>query len=142
MRRIFIYFTVASIILFTSFCTGLQEPDHNASLNQDDSITIKFGDTVGNNEGNFLLSFDEVIEDSRCPVDAVCVWTGNAKLRFSIDKEYDKASFILNTHGGVRFPQDTTIMGYTISLLDVKPYPHTDSTFTQNDYSAIISISK
>lgn len=74
------------------------------------------------------------IEDSRCPINAICVWAGNAsvKVRFSQGdndvevelcigacgnhfKETDSRKFSLN---------DRT---YVVVLKDVRPYPATDS---------------
>jgi len=141
MKKLTSNLTLLSILVISSFCAGPYDTNIQPSLKLDDSLTLHFQDTLFNNEENIWITFDQVIEDSRCPVDVRCFWAGNAKLGFAIVKEENKVPFTLNTHGG-RFPRDTTLFGYKITLLDVKPYPHTDSTFTQIDYSAKIIVSK
>lgn len=72
--------------------------------------------------------FDSVLEDSRCPTDVVCVWEGNAKVGLSWAVGSTKPqSFVLNTHQG--FTTDTVIMGYTISLDDLKPQLRSDQRY-------------
>ena len=49
-------------------------------------IKIAFGETV--TAGNVILKFVEVLEDSRCPKDIVCVWAGRAKVKVAISGEH------------------------------------------------------
>ena len=140
MKKLILLFLFISIVSMLSSCVATNDAEPNTYLNLIDSATLQFQDTLFNTEENILISFDSVLEDSRCPVNVVCIWEGNAEIGFTIVTEENKASFTLNTHGG-RFLRDTTLLGYKISLLDVMPQPHTDSIFTQNDYSATIVIS-
>ena len=140
MKKLILFFLLSSVVSMLSSCVATNDAEPNTSFKLIDSAILQFQDTFFNNEENFQITFDSVLEDSRCPVNAVCKWAGNAKIGFTIANEENKASFTLNTHSG-RFPRDTTLLGYKISLLDVMPQPHTDSTFTQNDYSATIVIS-
>ena len=140
MKKHLPYLILILIILLLSFCAGPTESDLYTSFNLSDSVAMQFRDMIFNSEENIWITFDSVLEDSRCPVNVACFWAGNAKLGFTFAKGENKIPFLLNTHGG-RFPGDTTLLGYKIFLLDVKPYRHTDSTFTQKDYSAIIVVS-
>lgn len=38
--------------------------------------------------GDVILKFVEVLEDSRCPKDIVCVWAGRAKVKVAISGEH------------------------------------------------------
>ena len=130
---------LSSMILLLSFCSNPNETNPYISLRLSDSLTLQFRDTLFNNEENFWITFDSLLADSRCPVDAICLWEGNAELGFTFAKDGNEIPFSLNTH--VDFLRDTTLLGYKVSLIDVMPYPHTDSSFTQKDYSTVIVIS-
>jgi hypothetical protein len=69
------------------------------------------------------------IEDSRCPSDVVCMWQGMAKVRFSLTGV--SAPFDLYLGGGHDQPNSTTYLfdgkTYRLTLVDVTPYPSTDS---------------
>ncbi len=46
-------------------------------------ITLRYGEerTI---DGVLHVSFNEVLEDSRCPVDVTCVWAGNARVQIGM----------------------------------------------------------
>jgi len=139
MKKYVPYLIISAMFFLLVFCQGSNEPLDENNFSLSDSINIQFQDTLFSSEENVWITFDSLLSESRCPVNVVCVWAGNASLHFTFSKDGEETGFNLNTHPD--FLNDTTISGYRISLLDVKPYPHTDSLFTQNDYSAIISIS-
>jgi len=105
-----------------------------------DTITIQYQETIYNEEENIGIKFISLIEDSRCPVDLVCYWEGNAKILFRITKNALGKNFALNTYK--EFTTDTVLFGYSISLIKVMPLRHSDSLYSQGDYSADLAISK
>jgi len=111
----------------------------NSNLIFNDTLTIMYKDTLFNYDENIWITFDSLMTDSRCAIGAECKWEGNAELLF-IFKIIEKIGFTLNTH--YSFRKDTTINNYTISLINVLPYPHKDSLYTASDYSAEIIIYK
>lgn len=46
-------------------------------------VTLQYGQDR-RVDGMLRLSFSDVLEDSRCPVDVTCVWAGNAKVQVGI----------------------------------------------------------
>jgi hypothetical protein len=72
---------------------------------------------------NLSLCLDELVEDSRCPTNANCMWQGVARLRFSMQLQNQSYSFVLSTSNVQSFRTDTTIQNYRISLRQVTPYP-------------------
>lgn len=101
-----------------------------------DTLHINYKETVINTDENISITFDSLLEDSRCPIGVVCFWEGNAKVGFIFNSQ----NFELNTH--LSFKNDTTLLRYHISLIGVHPYPHIDSTYTAEDYSTDIYIQK
>lgn len=69
------------------------------------------------------ICFDSVY-DSRCPANMECVWQGEATVRLSLNTGSAHQSFKLSTlNHPPAFKRDTTLLGYTIKLLSVSPYP-------------------
>lgn len=70
------------------------------------------------------LCFDSLIQDSRCPINANCVWQGVGQGRFSFTLKSVKYNFVLSTNDALPGTHtDTTIQNYHISLTNLQPYP-------------------
>jgi hypothetical protein len=90
------------------------------------------------------LHFTDV-ENSRCPTDVECFWTGQA--RITVDAEPDQnapASLEFNTNPA---PGQGTLTndvgGYAIELRSLDPYPKTpDDSPALTDYSATLVMRK
>jgi len=89
-------------------------------------------------DGNLTMSFLNVLEDSRCPSDVTCIWQGKASMSFSMSEDL-KTEIILDT-----YEQNTaTVFGkYKVELIDVNPYPISTATIKNEDYTAVLRISK
>lgn len=63
-----------------------------------DTITLRVGEQTTVRKTKLAIRFEEVIEDSRCPMNARCVWAGNAqvKIRVALGKKAAK-EFELNS---------------------------------------------
>lgn len=51
----------------------------------DDSLCVGINETF--TSADFSLTPLEVLEDSRCPVEAECVWTGQVRIRASVERD-------------------------------------------------------
>ena len=124
----------------TDYLNKLTVPASSDSLVLNDTTAIAFNDTIGSSTENIWISFDSLGSDSRCPVNVVCIWEGNAEVFFSITTEAVNTPFVLNTNP--TFMREILLHGYTIELIDLLPYPHTDSLFTDTDHVAKLIVSK
>jgi len=143
MRKIYLLSHPLLIaFLFFNICNdeGIFDPGPENTLVLGDTLNVNYGDTLRNFKVHIWLTFDSLYGDSRCPVNVECVWEGNTQLGFKFSHLLRKTSFSLNTHPD--FKRDTTVFHYHISLIDVLPYPHTDSTFTAEDYTAQVVVEK
>ena len=131
---------VLFITIFLWTCSSPNNPSMIKSFILGDTITIHYQETIYNLEENSWIKFNSVVEDSRCPIGAQCWWEGNAKISFKIKKNFYSSNFDLNTYRN--FIRDTVLFGYSISLIEVMPYPDLDSLYSQSDYSAKLIISK
>ena len=118
-------------------CKKSNEP-RKVTIQLNECEEIQFGSNV------VSLCFDELLEDSRCPVNAMCIWEGVAKASFTFDDGQQTHRIRLATSEvpGPETP-DTTINGYKIELLNIEPYPkHPPVHFPQSDVKATVRISR
>lgn len=101
------------------------------------TIELKYGKCV-TTYGQSSLCFDSVLNDSRCPDGAVCVWEGNAEIRLKLSITGIGYQFVeLNTNV---LPIDTTINHLNIALISLSPYPSLNKTIKPEDYKATLSV--
>ena len=98
-------------------CNGGDDSATPASLGQE--FVIRYGETI--RIDNLLLEFTSVLEESRCPVNAICVWEGNARLVFTASQGPTTRALELNTTPP--FPTTAIFEGYVIELRELQPYP-------------------
>jgi len=86
------------------------------------------------------VSFDSVLEDSRCPEGVNCIWSGNAKIRLKSSKRKQTPSTVeLNTDAG---PKSSSYLNYEIKLVGLKPRPKADAKVQANEYEAALIVTK
>jgi hypothetical protein len=88
------------------------------------AIKIPLGKTV--NTGTANVTFEEVVEDSRCPEGVQCVWAGNAKVQLQISSKdgATKQMQVLFENGKqpILYEDESCV----IRALQLKPYPTAD----------------
>lgn len=131
-----IFFEVFLLILLMCCKNEISQ----STLQLDKSIELKYGEIIKNSNYNISIVLDSVLNDSRCPTGAQCVWAGNASVRFVYSSGSRKVSFVLNTLSSFR--TDSLIDGYRIKLEKLTPYPELGIEIKQADYKAEIEIKK
>jgi hypothetical protein len=134
-----LYFVPLVFILLANSCSKDIEI-------KEGTIQIGFGRCVQGKIGgdNLRLCFDKVIEDSRCPANAMCIWQGAAVAEFSLTKDNETSSFRLSTiNMPPNYIKDTIVMGYKIEFINMSPYPGTvPSPISDKDRKVEIKITK
>jgi hypothetical protein len=82
-------------------------------------FVLAYGDSIRIEE--LFLRFTAVSDDSRCPINGICTWEGNARIMVSAMRGDNIAVLELNTHPDRQIVQ--FFAGYTIELRDLQPYP-------------------
>ncbi|NBC84384.1 MAG: hypothetical protein GVY19_13535 [Bacteroidetes bacterium] len=98
-----------------------------------DTIELKKSVIYEHDDINLQLVFDGIKEDSRCPTGVNCIWPGNAKAALSIKVNNEASDIELNTHPD--FQQTVRISGYDVSLVDISPYPKSDTIIDPGEYT-------
>jgi hypothetical protein len=98
---------------------------------------LRHRETAKNPDENIGITFVKVLSDNRCPVDATCIWQGNAEVVFTFFKDSTSRSFILNT--GID-PTQISVFGYDIELVALYPPAVLNHLPDQKDYVASLLI--
>lgn len=111
-------------------------------------FTLCYG-TSASMKGNpaFVVSFDEVYGDSRCPMDSLilCVWQGRADAILTTTISGMSQSDTLSADGLSNAPvfDSTSFANYKIRLLAIEPYPTTtNSPVPPEDYKLKLLITQ
>jgi hypothetical protein len=107
----------AFLLMSSSGCTAIQpavivEPGASFTLAPGQTATVRGTDT--------RITFKEVREDSRCPIDVTCVWAGDAKIEIAIDPNGPASPRILS----ITPPNNETRVGnLRIRFVGLTPVP-------------------
>ena len=91
-------------------------------------VQLRVGETATLDGGALQISMVQVSEDSRCPMNVMCVWMGRAVVGLHVMVDgVDRGDVNVTLYPG-RQPQnmadaDATVDRYVISLADLQPYP-------------------
>jgi hypothetical protein len=99
--------------------------------------TMKIGDSIV--MGELRLTFRSVEGDSRCPIDAACVWAGDAEIALKIEQANRAAVAALHT---MLEPKKTEWNGYTISLVSLTPVRRAADAVNPEDYRAEVVVTR
>ena len=83
-----------------------------------EEFTLALGESVGIEQKNVIVKFEQVIEDSRCPMNARCIWEGNARLALRVSDSV-AGRYELNT--STRFNTREKIADFFIELRRLDP---------------------
>lgn len=92
------------------------------------------------NDSGFSIRFIAVEGDGRCPIDATCVWQGDAEVKFEVGEGGPTHTVTLHTSGHRDMPNQVKILGRTISLVKLVPYPEGGKVIGKEDYVATLSV--
>ena len=138
MKAIF-YLTLCTSLVFLFACKN-NNVDELVIIDED--YELGFGETTSINGGDFELRFDKLIEDSRCPIYANCVWEGRAVVKLIATKNSEDTDIILATVNSIN--GDSLLIveynNYSIELKDVTPYPDHNNPTEVDDYIVVLDI--
>jgi len=101
---------------------------------------IKVGDSAIITQYGVVIKFKTVEEDSRCPIDVLCVWAGNATVVLELKNSVgDTLTSDLNTS---LEPKEVKFSDLTILLKSLAPYPILDTVINPKDYTATLLVKK
>jgi hypothetical protein len=94
---------------------------------------------------NLRLRFTEVLEDSRCPTEVECFWTGQARIAVAVEPtgaSPTTVEFNPNPAPGQGI-MTVQVFDHTVSLKSLEPYPRTpDDAMALEDYRATLVVQR
>ena len=124
------------LLLIAAFLVFGGVVDTNAQT--EETVRITLGQRKTADRGRITIVFRSVLEDSRCPMNARCVWAGNAKIRISVSKGRSRPQ-IIELNSGTE-PRVVSAFGYEFELVDLRPQKGDPRPIRKQ--TAIVSVKK
>jgi hypothetical protein len=137
MRLGYILIFLSMAIFSLSGCSGNQVA---VTVGLGETFTINVGKSAQITGEEMVITFDEVIGDSRCPQTVNCVWAGVASSRVTIVHQGTTYSLALNQPGLTEQAQDSFI-NYTLKY-SLNPYPKAGEEISPRAYRLTATVTK
>jgi hypothetical protein len=93
--------------------------------------------TVQISAENISVTFQEVLEDSRCPIDVTCIWAGLAEVSLQVAVSSQEKEIRLSTSP----PENSAVFeNYTFWLIKVRPVPRSDRNTDRSAYFVTVRV--
>ncbi len=114
------------------------------TMNLHEPFALPAGESVSVAATDLRVTFTNVVEDSRCPTDVECFWTGRAVVEMEVQAGTDAPQTItFDTNPAPTELRDTIeVAGYSIHLQSLDPYPKTPDPISFADYVATVVVSQ
>jgi hypothetical protein len=89
-----------------------------ATARDPETIKVQLGQSRAAQSGRITVRFISVVEDSRCPMNARCIWAGNARVRLAVSRGRSSRTIVLNSNKG---EQSAEAFGFKIEFADLQP---------------------
>jgi len=112
---------LAALVAACSSSTEPQERSDALLAGGPVELTLTVGQEVSVPGSVLRVGFTRVTGDSRCPIDAICVWEGNAAIELALTLgKGPTVPYVVNT---ALEPHAAQAGGFTVTLLEVAPAP-------------------
>jgi hypothetical protein len=105
-----------------------------------ETFTINVGNSAQITGEDMVITFNEVIGDSRCPQNVNCVWAGVASSGITIIHQGVTYSLALNQPGLTEQAKQDFI-NYTLTY-NLNPYPRAGEEISLKDYRLTMTVTK
>jgi hypothetical protein len=112
-----------------SFAGCAANPPARAPVKPGQEFTLALGESVEVDQRGVRIEFKEVVEDSRCPMNARCIWEGNARITIQVSgvaagrpgNASERAGRKIELNTSTRFNSRENITGFTLELRRLEP---------------------
>ena len=102
-------------------------------------FSLPVGQTAVLNANGPRITFRQVREDSRCPIDAVCIWAGDAKIELVISRDGSDDTKVIS----LTAPNNETTSGdLRIRFVGLAPAPKVGDAGPQRPYVAQLVVNR
>jgi hypothetical protein len=113
---------LASLALLLSGCGAghFLKVATSPTVKPGEEFDLAVGKAVQIADTSYHVYFGRVAEDSRCPMNARCIWEGNARIVVDFGSI---SAMTLELNTSERFKQRDSFMGYDVVLVRLEPTP-------------------
>jgi len=135
MHRLFKYiFAITALIWLIPASAG------PARVPADKEFSLGIGQSASIDGEKLVIKFKAVLEDSRCPTNALCVLAGNGKVEFEVlDINGQNKTIILNTEDE---PRLALLKGHKLNLVSLNPPRTNGVSISPGDYSVTLHVER
>ena len=105
-------------------------------------VEFQFGSPRVDSASSLRITFNELLEDSRCPIDANCIWSGVGIIGINVTQGTSISEITLSTIDFEEHSPEVIKAGIRYKLVDLTPYPKLNSNNEAIDYKASVLIQK
>jgi hypothetical protein len=111
-------------------------------VNLNEAFTVAGGQQALIPSEKLRLRFAEVLEDSRCPTQVECFWTGQARIAIAVQPDGSGATTVaFNTNPAPGQTVKVVDVGpYSIELQSLDPYPQMPDAIAFEDYRVTLVV--
>ncbi len=131
-------FIGVALLIVAAGCAGVAS-DNVVSLGQ--RFTLAVGQTATVRGEGLELTFKDVLEDSRCPKNAVCIQMGKARIAVEAKKGGAVVDTTIEQPGLSDGSSEWTVHGYTV-VFHLDPYPEAGKNTEKADYRLALTVTK
>lgn len=117
------------------------QAQESVSAQLGEPFELGFGQEASIESEDVVVKFEEVVQDSRCPSDVVCIWQGQATVSVSVQVGNDERQELSLTIGADASPS-AAFGQYSVKLLGLEPYPQSSTQIDPEDYIGAFVVSK
>jgi hypothetical protein len=126
------------LTLFLITAMGCKESNMDQTLSLNKDVSVRLNQLYTSEDGQYSLKLTE-INDSRCPENANCFWSGEVMLKGEWTENGSKSTLELHS---VLSAQQIAPDGYTIKIMDTKPFPKIGTETKTEDFIITLLIQK
>ena len=132
-------------VLLSAAACGDGASEEEVAVVVGDEFRVGVGETAVLTNGALTITFDSVLEDSRCPTNVDCFWEGQARVLVQVKLDEAEAMALeFNTNSAPDMNQQSLTAGeYVVALQSLAPYPQEpDTPIEPEDYVATLLVTK
>ena len=142
------HFVSASLVVLLTVGCGLtggawkppSAVEARAEIALEDEFTLSIGQTAAIGDATGLqVTFEAVIEDSRCPSGVSCVWAGDAVVSIAAVDSTGRTTR-LELHTNTSFDTAAPVDDLSVHLVGLAPTPSADSQIEVDKYLASLVV--
>lgn len=105
-----------------------------------ETFQLSPGEVASVENGDLLIAFRSVGQDSRCPSDVTCVWAGDAEIHLGTAREGGPWSWSV-LHTTIE-PMSLQVEGFVLEVVGLDPVPVSTAPIPQSAYRVSLRVTR